>query len=109
LKELVRENNMGGHPRFREITDALNALHEKKNSDYNPTEDPLSNFRMCESFGIEPWKGILVRITDKIARLQSFARKGKYLVDDEKIEDTLKDLATYSILCLIVYEEDKTK
>ncbi len=96
---------MSGHPKFKEILDELNTLHVQKNSDYNPTEDPLANFKMCAAFGIEPWKGILVRITDKIARLQSFARKGKYQVQDEKVEDTLKDLATYAILCLIVYQE----
>lgn len=100
---------MGGHPRFKEITSELNELHDKKNSDYNPTNDPLSNFKMCESFGIDAWKGILVRITDKIARLQSFANKGTYLVEDEKVEDTLKDLAVYSILCLIMYEERKNE
>jgi len=55
------------------------------------------------------WKGGLVRITDKVARLFSFARKESYEVKDENFEDTLIDLANYSVLTLILYREWKNK
>ena len=56
----------------------------------------------CEQMGIPAWKGALVRMTDKISRLWNFAKKEKYLVD-ESIEDTLKDLAVYSLITIILF------
>jgi hypothetical protein len=46
---------------------------------------------------------------DKYSRLCSFANKEEYKVKDENIEDTLLDLAIYSIICSILYKEKRTK
>jgi hypothetical protein len=59
--------------------------------------------------GIEPWKGVVVRLGDKYSRLCNFAKKGKFEVKDESVEDTLKDLAVYGILALILYREGSLK
>ena len=51
----------------------------------------------------------LVRIQDKLNRLKTLSKQDS-LVKDEKIEDTLIDLANYSILALIelkLEEENK--
>lgn len=97
-----------GHPRFYELLKEIAQLHAHKNFDYS-SEDPLSNFLLSEKMGIPAWKGCLVRMSDKISRLWSFAKREKYLVKDESVIDTAKDLAVYSLLMIILYEESKKK
>lgn len=86
----------------------LAELHSRKNHDY-ASDNPLSNFYLSEKMGIPAWKGCLVRISDKVSRLWSFAKKEQYLVKDESVIDTAKDLAVYSLLMIILYEEFKKK
>lgn len=76
--------------RMREIT-------TKKNHDYGSENDPFKNFRMFEELGI------LVRMSDKFARLRTaLYEKREFQVADETVEDTALDLAIYSLL-LICY------
>lgn len=95
-----------GHPDFYKILDELRNLHSRKNRDYSGN-DPLSNLRMCERGGIPAWKGVIVRLTDKISRLLSFMQRESYEVKDESLEDTLRDAAIYSILAIILYRESR--
>lgn len=68
-------------------------ITKKKNSDYTGTsDDPFANFRKRGEFGF------LVRMDDKLARLESFIQKGSFQVADESFEDTCIDLANYAIL-----------
>ena len=96
-----------GHPEFYKLIEEIVALHDAKNHDYSADEDPLENFKLCEKMDIPAWKGTLVRIADKYSRIVNFARKGNLEVMDESIEDTLKDLAVYSLLTIILYRESK--
>jgi hypothetical protein len=98
-----------GHPRFYELLDEMKRIHSMKNADYSKDEDPLSNFRIIESIGIPAWIGIVVRLSDKLSRIMQLTRKAlggrEAAVKDETVKDTLIDLANYSILCTILYEE----
>jgi len=102
----VTGNTFFGHPEFYKILDELKELHSRKNQDY-ANEDPLSNLKMCERGGLPSWKGVIVRLTDKLSRLLSFMQRESYAVKDESVEDTLKDTAVYAILGLILYRESK--
>lgn len=88
-------------------TDVLLQLHDemcrrareimrKKNSDYGARDDPFSNFH---SFGA---LGILVRLSDKMARIRTFlekaARGEELAVSDESWDDTVLDAINYLIL-----------
>lgn len=97
-----------GHPRFYEILAELTILHSNKNQNYASDQDPLSNFKECEKLGVPAWKGCLLRMLDKVSRLTELA-KGKPDLVGESFEDTLRDLAVYSVLCQILYEEAKKK
>jgi hypothetical protein len=97
-----------GHPEFYKILDELRDLHSRKNHDY-AGDDPLSNLKMCEVGGLAGWKGVVVRLTDKISRLLTFMKKGEFQVKDESVEDTFKDAAIYSILGLVLYRESKNE
>lgn len=83
---------------FAEIAQELAALHAAKNADYG------------DSFG-ETFRKLgpisaVTRIADKTNRLCSLLMKGERQVADERIEDTLRDLASYAIMTLIELEAD---
>lgn len=90
------------------ILDNMQKVYEAKDNDYSSNGLPMGNLRKCEDAGIEAWRGCLVRMGDKISRLENFINSHEYMVD-EKAEDTILDLANYSILmsCLLkeIYDE----
>jgi hypothetical protein len=95
-----------GHPRFYELLAEMRRVHDAKNHDYaGSRSDPLANFRLCEAMGLPGWKGVLVRLTDKMSRLTSFAKQGTLEVKDESVCDTFLDLAVYALLGRILFEE----
>lgn len=73
-----------------------------KNSDYAGLKggaDAFANFRHVETLGIATTaQGFLTRMTDKLARLATFAQTGTLAVKDESATDTLQDLANYCVL-----------
>ena len=96
-----------GHPRFFALLDEMAEIHSRKNSDYAKSEDPLSNLKECEKLGVPAYMGTLIRMTDKFSRITQLSNGKKPAVNDEAIEDTLKDLAAYSLLAIILFEENK--
>lgn len=70
------------------------ALAKRKNHDYAGDDDPLANFRECEKIGISVPQGIMVRLTDKIARLQRLLTT-EAAVTDETVHDTIMDAINY--------------
>jgi hypothetical protein len=84
-------------------------LMKKKNHDYagKSGNDPFANFTRAEAMGITTTeKGMLVRMLDKMSRLSSFMDAKEFKVQDEKLEDTIKDMINYSVL-LYAYMQDK--
>jgi hypothetical protein len=94
-----------GHPRFYELLDEMAKLHSRKNHDYAGDADPLRNFRKCEAMGVDVFTGVMVRLSDKWSRLESFMKQGVLQVKDESIIDTLMDNAVYSLLAIILFDE----
>jgi hypothetical protein len=74
-----------------------------KQSDYGRANDPFANVRASEDFGIEGWIGALVRMNDKMRRLQKAAQGGT--MANESVEDSFMDLAVYAVIGLILYQE----
>jgi len=92
-------------PKFYELLEQIKNLHDLKNSDYATDQDPFSNFRECERFGIPAWKGVLVRMSDKFCRICNLVKKDE--IKNEPLEDSFMDLAVYSLICLLLYKETK--
>lgn len=84
---------------FEDVTIALRNLYDAKNRDYG------------DSFGksFQEWGMPMacIRLTDKLNRLCALTKSGEQRVQDESIEDTLRDLANYSIMTLIELERRK--
>lgn len=72
-------------------------LFERKNQDYG---DAFANYGVI---------GVLVRMGDKIARLQSISTTSVSLVDTESLRDTLIDLHNYSAMAIMLLDEDDMK
>lgn len=87
---------------FKNYAQCITDLYTRKNTDYG------------DSFGISVQKygliAALTRISDKFNRLESLILNHTSLVKDEKLEDTLLDLASYCIMtCIELDTTDKTK
>ena len=70
-------------------------LFKKKNADYG---DAFAKFGVV---------GVLVRMGDKISRLQSITTKCVNLVNTESLRDTLIDLHNYSAMAIMLLDQDK--
>ena len=93
--------------RFYEILDTIKELHDKKRHDYGADEDIFANFRLSEQCGISAWKGSVVRMGDKYARISNYIKKGEFKFKEESIKDTLMDMAIYSLITMILFEEEE--
>ncbi len=77
----------------------------KKRQDYSGTEDPFRNLRSAEVHGVEPWRGTLVRLQDKLSRIRSIMDAGGVMNVEEAMIDTFADIINYScILAGLVWE-----
>lgn len=77
---------------FREITDYMYQIYEKKNADYG------DSFRKTyDEFGLT---ASAIRINDKTERFKKLIKQDAQ-VQDESIKDTLLDLANYAVLTLM--------
>lgn len=93
---------------FFDLCDQLKEMHRRKSSDYGCPSgtDPLANIRNGAKFvGIPSWKGAMVRLSDKVTRLATFNATGR--LENESLEDNLFDLASYSLLALLLHREER--
>lgn len=96
-----------GSREFLAILEELKTLHLAKTLDYGVDEDALSNIRQsADVVNMPAWAGCILRISDKMHRLKAFFRRGKCEFDG--IEDTLKDIACYSAIALVLYREGQS-
>ena len=87
-----------GDPDFLIALDELRALHLSKGHDYADSTDPLRNYvRSSQDCGVEPWRGALLRLSEKYHRITNLLRKGE-APQHEAIDDTLMDLAALALI-----------
>lgn len=94
--------------RLSELYDENIEISRKKNNDYGGNTDPFNNFTLSARFGVDPAKAILVRMSDKMARLATGLDR-ELLVSDESIYDTCSDLANYAMILRMYLENEKSK
>jgi hypothetical protein len=75
------------------IQEEAKSLFKRKNADYG------------DAFADYGTVGVLVRMGDKIRRLQSISNKGINLVKDESLRDTLIDLHNYAAMAIMLLDE----
>ena len=70
-------------------------LFKKKNADYG------------DAFAEYGPVGVLIRMGDKIKRLQHIEKNQITMVDDEQMRDTLIDLHNYAAMAIMLLDENK--
>ncbi len=86
--------------KHQELLDNLHQLYIMKNNDYGDSVHDT-----YEKYGLVSF---LVRLEDKMNRVRTLTLKKKeQLVKDEKVKDTLLDMANYAILAVLELEEEE--
>lgn len=79
---------------------------KRKNHDYATDTDPWKNFRFADLVGVSVDRAILVRISDKLARVSNLLDK-QAMVADEKVEDTVLDAINYLNILLVYLQKNE--
>src|SRR5690242_1751221 len=93
---------------YRSILDQIYELHQKKGADYGNSGDHYSNLRESARMWIPDkpdWVSALIRQGDKLIRIRNFLKNGK--LENESVEDSLRDNAVYALNALAMYLESK--
>lgn len=85
--------------RFKQLTGEMAALYARKNKDYGD-----SFTEMCREWGaMYP----MSRMQEKLRRATQILRSGEAQVTEEKVTDTLLDLANYALMTIMELKESK--
>lgn len=92
---------MNGLKEFHETLQRMAEIHDKKSADYASSNNPLSNFDVA-TYGLSLFKNprdqtFVWPIFTKLARLATLLNSGN-TPNNESIEDSLIDIANYTIL-----------
>lgn len=93
-----------GDPRFYALLEEIATLHSRKNHDYAKSDEPLSNFNRSRALGVEPWRGVLIRMSDKWSRIEQLS--GGKVAKNESLRDSLIDLAVYALIDVLLLEDE---
>lgn len=84
--------------RFKQLTGEMAALYARKNKDYGD-----SFTEMYREWGsMYP----MSRMQEKLRRATQILRSGEAQVTEEKVTDTLLDLANYALMTIMELKED---
>lgn len=83
----------------KKLLDNMHDLYKTKNVDYGDS--------VSQTFLKYGMVSFLVRIEDKLNRVNTLTNKKEQKVLDEKIEDSLLDMANYCLLALIELKNNK--
>ena len=85
--------------KHQEILNQIHTLYVNKNHDYGDSVHDT-----YEKYGLVSF---LVRLEDKLNRARTLYQKNEIKVTDEKLEDTLLDLANYAILAVLEMKKEE--
>lgn len=83
---------------FDTFANEMRTIVEAKNNDYTNNGDMFANFKAVENLGIKTEHRFLTRMMDKLMRITAAVSGTELQVEDERVRDTLMDLANYTIL-----------
>ena len=87
--------------KFKDITEEMNALYERKNHDYGNS--------FSETFRKLGIISAATRMLDKMNRIVSLVTKDQQRVNDESLRDTLIDIANYAVMTIIEIDKKKER
>ena len=87
--------------KFKDITEEMNALYERKNHDYGNS--------FSETFRKLGIISAATRMLDKMNRIVSIVTKEQQKVNDESLRDTLIDIANYAVMTIMEIDKKKER
>ena len=87
--------------KFKDITEEMNALYERKNHDYGNS--------FSETFRKLGIISAATRMLDKMNRIVSLVTKDQQKVNDESLRDTLIDIADYAVMTIMEIDKKKER
>lgn len=106
LLDAAEDAHPGSKRFYNELIEA-GLLHAQKQRDYGRVDDPFANVRASEDWGVPAWVGCMIRASDKVKRLQTYARTGQ--LANEGVVDSFRDLAVYALIGLVLFQETQDK
>lgn len=108
--QLLADVATQAHLDLDDLVAGLAALHRAKNAGYSGIgDDTWANFRQSLLFGVEPWRGALVRMSDKYIRVGNLLENADLEQVGESVRDTLQDLAAYAMIVVCLLEEEEPR
>lgn len=107
VKPTVDNEQLWKEERFKKYTEEMFDIFRKKNQDYTGSKRIGSSFDATYDL-LGPVSPV-TRFLDKVFRYLSLAEGKEQLVEDEKITDTLTDLANYALLTRLKIEWDEAR
>jgi hypothetical protein len=109
-----------GSELFHERLRRIGEMHDRKQVDYGSDADPFANLRNVEKAGLDPIIGVIIRMGDKMFRLQTaiakatrsgttgpeFRKRLQTVLANEGFEDSLTDIAVYAAIGLAMLDEE---
>lgn len=103
-----------GDPRFYGILRELAELHSKKNFQYATKDKPLGNFdrvgrlagKLLKEHVSKPLGSAMFLMAKQIDAVYEIVGEGK-VGTEEELRDKFRDVAVYSIICMILNDEAK--
>jgi hypothetical protein len=93
--------------RFQNALDDALDIVNKKNADYASDSEPFANFIFAANLaGVSVPRGMLVRMGDKISRLRTLLDGEAPKVSEERLRDTLIDLANYALIMAVWLDQN---
>lgn len=87
--------------KFKDITEEMNALYERKNHDYGNS--------FSETFRKLGIISAATRMLDKMNIIVSLVTKDQQKVNDESLRDTLIDIANYAVMTIMEIDKKKER
>jgi hypothetical protein len=111
-----RGKKHAAHPRYHELLQELDALHNAKNFDYaaGAKQGPLGNFqRVAQYLGMypnlpqgKPSSVALVYMLKQLDAAIIMMSTGKHSRTGEGVHERLRDVAAYAILLMLLTKEE---
>lgn len=98
---------MTASPAYLALLADMADLHRRKSAGYSGADNPDAwhNFRRAERIGVPAHMGALLRMLDKVSRVETLIRDPDSEQVGEAIEDTLVDLAAYALITVCLRRE----
>ena len=93
-----------------QLCEKAKGIMSAKNHDYTGggNADPFANFRASLVLGVQPEIGLMMRVMDKLKRIETFVNTGTLAVKTESVDDAILDVLNYMVVLAGLVEDRRS-